>query len=70
MVVLTQTDAAGALEMASRINASTATTAVAAGTVEVPTPHRFQVCVAALTATVLRLDAMGKLRRVTSVLKK
>ena len=32
---------------------------VAAGCVEVPTPQRFQVCVAALTAVVLRLDVMG-----------
>ena len=43
---------------------------VAAGCVDVATPQPIQLWVVGLTATVLRLSTMGKLRRVTSVLRK
>ncbi len=44
--------------------------AEAAGAVAVATPQPIQVWVVGLTATVLRLSTIGKLRRVTSVLRK
>ena len=44
--------------------------AEAAGCEPLATPQPIQLCVTGLTAVVLRLETIGKLRRVTSVLRK